>query len=69
MLVYAFFGAIVANLITAMFIAALWRLRRNERDGAAIILALFCCAITVLAGYALREDMQAEKTAPEHSSR
>lgn len=67
MFAYALSAVLFGNLITAMFIYSLWRLRRNERDGTAIILALFCCAVTVATGFALREVSQAETTTQERS--
>lgn len=69
MLVYAFSGAIAANMITAMFFYGLWRLRKKESDGPAIILILFCCFMVGAAGYAVREDMQEQNPAQTHSAR
>ncbi|WP_156933619.1 MULTISPECIES: hypothetical protein [Paracoccus] len=43
---------IAANMVTIVFLYAVWRIKKNENDWPAIGLALFCCLIAGVASYA-----------------
>lgn len=62
-------AVLFGNFITVTFFYAIWRIKRNERDRAAIGLALFCLLAIGAVGFGLRDQLSAERTAQEHSER
>lgn len=62
-------AVLFGNAVTAMFFYGLWRLRKKENDGPAIILILFCSFVAIAAGFALRELSQEQTPAQTHSAR
>lgn len=56
MLLYAFFGAIMANAFTAMFIAGWLMLKRDDRDPAGYALFFLVLLIVGATGCAIQKD-------------
>ena len=69
MFVAALAAVLYGNFLTVMFFYGLWRLKKNERDGAAIALVLFCLFMAGAAGLGLREQLQEANASQGHSAR
>lgn len=59
----------MANFATGWFIYAMWRINKNEKDRAAIFIALFVLLTVGISALAVREQLQEQTLAQMHSVR